>query len=290
MSTPSKPTPNSEKSRSPSGFSAFDECEAEAICPRELGAAGGERPPISDSDFRRALDEVLHGQQLDEGVGVLAERTLHAVLKRCYEPYEGSREVKLGRFVADIFSEDGVIEIQTGGFYPLKKKLAEFLELTPVTIVHPIVRRRRLFWVDAATGETSDPKRSPRVGSLVEVFGELRWISEFLTHANLRIHLLLVDVDEYRIALGKRKNGATRRGDRLDRIPTALIEQFRLERPEDYAQLCPPDLPETFGSAEFAASAKVHRSVAQAAVRLLTDLGVLERLDGKPPYSYKFKF
>lgn len=245
-------------------------------------------PPISEESFRRALDEVLHGFQLDEGVGVLSERTLHAVLKRCYEPYEGSREVKLGRFVADIFSEDGVIEIQTGGFYPLKPKLAEFLEVTPVTIVHPIARKRRLIWVDAKTGAAEPPKPSPRKGYSCEVFRELKWIAEFLAHPNLRIHLLMVDVDEYREFIGYRKNGARQRGERLDRIPTALVEQIRLERPEDYARLCPPDLPERFDSAEFARAAHVDRSTAQAALKVLADLGVLKRDASARPYAYEF--
>lgn len=249
-----------------------------------------DNPPISEDSFRRALDEVLHGQQLDEGVGVLSERTLHAVLKRCYEPYEGSREVKLGRFVADIFSEDGVIEIQTGGFYPLKAKLAEFLEVTQVTIVHPIAHRRRLIWVDAKTGAAEPPKLSPRKGRVCEIFRELKWIGEFLAHPNLRIHLLLVDVDEYREYLGYRKNGARQRGERLDRIPTALVEQIRLERPEDYARLCPPDLPERFGSAEFSKAAQVDRSTAQAALKVLSDLGVLIRDASSRPYTYTFSW
>lgn len=247
-----------------------------------------ERPPISDEAFRRALDEVLYGRQLDGGVGVLGEKTLHAVLKRCYEPYEGSREVKLGRFIADVFSEDGVVEIQTGGFYPLVPKLAEFLEVTPVTIVAPIARRKRLIWVDRSTGAAEPPKPSPRRGCPCEIFRELRWIERFLVHPNLRIHLILLDLDEYREFHGYRKNGTRRRGERLDRVPTALVEQIRLERPEDYARLCPADLPERFGSAEFAAAAHIDRSTAQTALRILANLGVLARDTSTRPYTYEF--
>ncbi len=246
--------------------------------------------PIDEQTFRAALDEVLHGRQLDEGVGVLSERTLHAVLKRCYEPFEGSREVRLGRYIADIFGEDGVIEIQTGGFYPLREKLREFLSVTPVTVVHPIARRRRLCWVDAKTGAVEEPKPSPRRGYPCEIFGELHWIEEFLDDPNLRVHLLMVDLDEYREFTGYGRNGRKIRGKRVDRIPTAIAEQTVLERPEDYVRLLPESLEDGFGSADFARAAHVDRGTAQTALRILTGLGALRRDRDGRTYKYSFNW
>ena len=54
--------------------------------------------------------------------------TLHAVLKNYYEPFEQNHEIKVGRFVADIVGEQGVIEIQTRNFGNLLEKLDNFLE------------------------------------------------------------------------------------------------------------------------------------------------------------------
>ncbi len=239
--------------------------------------------------FQHARDEVLNGLQLDTGVGVLSERTLHAVLKRYYEPFEGSREVKLGRYIADIFGEDGVFEIQTGSLYALRPKLSEFLEVVPVTVVYPMTARRKLIWVDAKTGERAEGGVAKRFKP-VDVFGELWKLEPFLDHPNFRLHLLMVDVDEYRSFSGYDKRGRRRRGERLDRVPNAILEEYHLERPEDYAVLCPDDLPDEFGSAEFAAAAKINRTAAQTALRVLYKLGVMSREKSGNAYIYKFKW
>lgn len=237
--------------------------------------------------FERARDEVLHGLQLDTGVGVLSERTLHAVLKRYYEPFEGSREVKLGRYIADIFGEDGVIEIQTGSLYALRPKLSEFLQVTPVTVVYPMTARRKLIWVDAKSGERTEGGVARRFRP-IDVFGELWKLEPFLDHPNFRLHLLMVDVDEYRSFSGYDKRGRRRRGERLDRVPNAILEEYHLERPEDYAALCPENLPDEFGSTEFAAAAKISRQAAQTALRVLFKLGVMTREKSGNAYKYRF--
>lgn len=81
-------------------------------------------------------------------IGTLREKTLHAVLKQYYEPFSAMHEVKIGKYIADIINEDGVLEIQTGSFTSLQKKLDCFLTVTNVTIVCPVVRCKGLVWVD----------------------------------------------------------------------------------------------------------------------------------------------
>lgn len=72
------------------------------------------------------------------GIGTLGERTLHMVLKRYFEPDESLHEIRVGGFVADIVRPNGIIEIQTRDFSKLRRKLAAFLELGPVTVVYPV--------------------------------------------------------------------------------------------------------------------------------------------------------
>ena len=47
-------------------------------------------------------------------------------------------EIPIENFVADIFDGEAVIEIQTRSFQNMRRKLAAFLPLYPVTIVYPI--------------------------------------------------------------------------------------------------------------------------------------------------------
>ena len=71
----------------------------------------------------RQARESLRGQN---GIGTLGEKTLHAALKAYYEPDAESHEIKIGRYIADIVGENGIIEIQTQSFDKLRKKLEAF--------------------------------------------------------------------------------------------------------------------------------------------------------------------
>ena len=88
--------------------------------------------------FINALNEVQSGEQMQNGIGTLHEKTMHAVLKKYFEPYSDNHETKIGEYVADIVGEHGIIEIQTRAFERLNKKLAAFLEYARTTVVYPV--------------------------------------------------------------------------------------------------------------------------------------------------------
>ena len=60
-------------------------------------------------------------------IGEYQEKSIHNMLKNYFEPDLSSQEVKIGNFIADIYNEEGIIEIQTRNFYKLKEKLQVFL-------------------------------------------------------------------------------------------------------------------------------------------------------------------
>ena len=128
---------------------------------------------MDEQSFAAALGEVVGAERERNGIGTLSEKTLHAVLKRCFEPDKDAREIKIGRYIADIVGENGIIEIQTRSLDRLRPKLGAFLECAPVTVVYPIARVKRLCWVDTETGETTKPRKSPKTGSAYDAFPEL---------------------------------------------------------------------------------------------------------------------
>ena len=77
---------------------------------------------IDKERFARALRDA--GERQAEGIGMLGEKLLHAALKNYFSGENDLQEQKVGRYVADIYGPEGIIEIQTGGFYPLQKKIA----------------------------------------------------------------------------------------------------------------------------------------------------------------------
>ena len=84
---------------------------------------------MNKHNFQDACDFVIGKDREKMGIGTLSEKTLHAVLKQYFAPNINDQEIKIGRFVADIVGENGIIEIQTQGFDKLRDKLAEFLDI-----------------------------------------------------------------------------------------------------------------------------------------------------------------
>ena len=107
------------------------------------------------------------------GIGTLAEKTLHLVLKNYIDPREVNHEVKVGRKVADIKSGDFITEIQTRNFNLLRPKLTEFLKDYKVTVVFPVAKEKYIYWIDPNSGEVSEPRKSPKKGSALDIFPEL---------------------------------------------------------------------------------------------------------------------
>lgn len=227
--------------------------------------------------FLSACDAVISRDRERAGIGTLGEKTLHSVLKYYFEPHSDSREVRLGRYVADIVGEDGIIEIQTQGFHLLRKKLEAFLDCARVTVVYPIPKVKWLCWIETGTGEITKRRRSPKAGSVWDAFYELYKIRPLLTHPNLRICLMLLELTEYRYLDGwseDRKKGSTR----CDRIPSDLLEQVCIESPEDYRALLPVSLPTPFTSKDFSKAAGISPRRTQWALSVLLHVGAVRRV------------
>lgn len=220
-------------------------------------------------------------------IGTLKEKTLHSVLKNYMEPDTTKQEIKYGRFYVDILNENGIIEIQTQGFQNLRKKLDVLLEKNVVTVVYPITYEKFLYWVDVETGEISKKRKSPRKGTYYKAFFELYKIKSYLNHPNLRIHLMLINMDEYRLLNGwsrDKKKGASRH----DRIPTALIDELLLESVDDYTMLVPDSLVESFTVKDYIKATGLTQKMASLALNVLMSVEAVERV-GKKGRAYIYQ-
>ena len=215
------------------------------------------------------------------GVGVMGEKGVHAVLKRFYQPDVNAQEIRVGRFVADAVTGDGsILEIQTGPFAPLRKKLAVFLERYEVTIVHPAYGSRWVRSVDPQTGELLSRRRCGRPESAWKLFYALPAIREYLDRPNLHFLVPVLEVREWRVK-------GDRRRSRRDRVPSELLAEFRFAGPQDFLSLLPEELSEPFTSADLAAAAAIDRSDAQMYLYVVHQLGLLDRV-GKRGNAYLY--
>lgn len=224
-------------------------------------------------------------------IGTLSERTLHSTLKSYYEPDTDKHEKRFLGFVADIVNESGIIEIQTGSFDRLRRKLDAFLAEIHVTVVYPATRYKWLTWIDPKTGETTSKRKSPKVGNAYAVYPELYKIKWLLTNPNLSVHIIMVDIEEYRKAnrgLSDPKRAGRYGSVRSERIPVGLGDEIILDKPSDYRALMPSTLPEQFTSKDFAREAKLYIGQAQTALTVLNYVGAVERVGhNKSGYIYK---
>lgn len=221
------------------------------------------------------------------GIGTLNEHSLHAFLKAHFESDPEKCEIKIGRYVADIFNDDGITEIQTRGFSNLKDKLAVFLKDYKVTVVYPIAKHKRLLWVDPVTGETSAPRLSPKRGRSSDIFYELIYIKKSLLDENLKIKIILLDIDEYRIKNGwsnDGKKGSTRK----DRIPLGITDELDIDCAADYKKLIPQELPDIFTSKELMKALHGSKNFVSRAISVFTFTGAIEKV-GKRGREYLYR-
>lgn len=257
-----------------------------------MGESTGRHRAVT-GDFEAArlagLLRIREQRQAPAGIGTLGEKSLHAILKQWIDPDESHHEIRLDGVVADIYDGERVVEIQTGGFSALRPKLERLLPQVPVTVVYPLPWHKTLVWVNPETGESSKPRRSPKVGQFWDAAGQLIRIRALLGHPNLTVELLLLDMEEVRLADGWSADGK-KGSHRLERFPTALGPTAVLREPADYATLLPPGLPGCggFTAAELGKAARLSPKQASALLNILKNTGIIIQT-GKHGRAYVYE-
>ena len=228
-------------------------------------------------DFNEAVTRVREGDLPTQSIGVMKEKPLHAILKWWLDDNPDHHEITLpcGK-VADVYDGTAVTEVQTGSFTPLRKKLEVLLPHYPVTVVHPVVRRKYVAWIDPETGESTEPRKSPRIGSFADGGKQLIYILPLLGHPNLTVRLVLVDAEEQRLADGWGNDGK-RGSHRAVLLPLSVEGVLDLQAPADYAALIPAALPERFTAKEFGKAARMQGRNLNGTLKVLLDRGVITR-------------
>ncbi len=237
--------------------------------------------------FLQVCDEVIGQRQGMNGIGTLGEKTVHSVLKSYLSPDSLNHEIRVGGFVADICTGNEILEIQTRNFDKLRRKLSVFLELFPVTIVYPIPGTKWIRWINPQTGEISPRRKSPRTGSPYSIFPELYKIKQHLVHPNLRLKIIIMDLEEYRFLDGwsqDKKKGSTR----SDRIPTELVDEISIGDLCDYQLLIPETLEEEFTARDYKTASRLPLGHSQTALHVLNYVGAVERI-GKKGRAYLYR-
>jgi hypothetical protein len=183
--------------------------------------------------------------------------------------------VELDGFVIDIRRRDLLIEVQTGSFGALGRKLDRLLAEHRMLLVHPIAVATHLQRPGGAR-----PRRSPRRGSLWSLLDELVSIPTLLDHPNLSLEAWLVTIDRVQEPEPRARRG--RGGWRtVDKRLRSVEARHRFDGTDDLVALLPDGLPDRFTTADMAAGGAMDRDAAQKLAYCLRALERIELVDQK---------
>jgi hypothetical protein len=213
-------------------------------------------------------------------IGTEREGSLHRTLKFRYTGEDGAVETPMAGYVCDGINAAGeMIEVQTGSFGPLKKKIPELLPLGPVRIIHPIVVRKSIETWDMA-GQLLRRRNSPRKGNPWDLFKALIYAPDLPKFPGLTVELALVDVLEKRIVDGK--GSWRRKGISItDRSITEYHETIVLREIKDYHRFLPFKKGEPFTVKVLAEKAGIPPVTARKTLYVLYHLDLAKRTGKK---------
>lgn len=243
---------------------------------------------MKNTDFERACDRVLSGEELSEGFTVYNEQFIHKAVKLYLDPDPAHHEQKLLGGVADVLVGEEVFEVQTGSFLPLLPKLKRFLPEYKVTLVHPMIAVTHRRWLDKRSGEISErPRRAGRARTVHSLGFELFKIRELIEHPNFSVRILMLECDEFRALDGWDRTGK-RGATLLGRIPLGIVGDITLCSPEDYRIFLPDTLDKTFYAKDYMREIKSRSRYDTYSLRLLCELGFVRRA-GKNGNAYVYE-
>ncbi|MFH1569216.1 MAG: hypothetical protein ABIL09_14570 [Gemmatimonadota bacterium] len=208
-------------------------------------------------------------------IGTLQERSLHAAVKDWYARPGDRTETEVDGYVVDLVREGELIEIQTGGFAPLRRKLDELTRAHRVRLVHPIATEKWILRVEADGQTPIGRRRSPKRGRPEDVFEHLVSIPHLMERQHFTLQLLMIREEEVRRFDG---NGGWRHPEwtRLDRRLIDVVAQRDLVAPDDCRAFLPASMPRPFTNRDLAAAADLRLSLAGKLTYCLRKMGVLE--------------
>lgn len=208
------------------------------------------------------------------GIGELNERSLHRALKERYAERGAAFEQPVEGFVADLMIGERIVEIHTGGFTGLRKKLSRLLPRHPVTLVYPIARDRYIVKLPTAPDGAGSRRKSPRHDSVFFVFSALTSIPKLLQHPNLTLEVVMTIEEVVRVpgATRRRRNGWVS----VDRRLLEVAETHRIEGMGDLFARVDGQLPPRFTTLHLAEAMRSSRRLGQQAAFCFREAGIAE--------------
>ena len=215
------------------------------------------------------------------GIGELAESSLHHALKLHYQREDDEVEQKLEGYVIDVQREHELVEIQTSSFSSIKKKYRKLLKTNKIRMVYPIAEKKWL--IKQHRDGSIERRKSPKKGKIYDVFRELVSIPHFLINPDFILDIVMIHEEEHRVNDGK---GSWRRKgwSIIDHKLVKIVRTVSLKDRTDFDQLLPQSLPEQFTTADISKTAKIPKYMSQKMAYTLKKMEVIHQVGKKGRY------
>ena len=204
----------------------------------------------------------------------MTEYSLHSEIKHWYKTSEDKLETKVDNFIIDVLRNELLIEIQTGNFSAIKKKLTKLLHKSnQVRLVYPIAKLKWIVHI-SPSGEFVRRRRSPKKGKLTDLFYELVYIPSLIKDKNFSFEVLLIEEEEVRCNDGKgswRRRGASVK----DRKLLNVFDRVVFEKSQDFLKFLPHKLDEPFTNRLLALNLGTSITLAQKITYCLRKMGMI---------------
>lgn len=207
-----------------------------------------------------------------------AEYDLHASLKSILSEPDDRIEVPVEGYYIDIVRGDLLIEIQTGNFQKLRKKLNDLLSNHPIRIVYPVVVTKWIKRLDQKSGKILSCRKSPKRGRTEDVFDHLVYLVDFISHENLSIEIIYVQ--EETILINDGKGSWRRKGWSIfDRKFLAKNDDhILLEKTACYSRFIPAEISQPFTAKDISQRRNMRTRLSQKMLYCMYKFGVLRRV------------
>lgn len=205
------------------------------------------------------------------------ETSLHKQLKSLYGGQGAQFEVPVGKYRVDVVAGGRLVEIQHGPLWAIRDKVRHLLRQHHVTVVKPIVVRKRLVKRAKKGGEVVERRYSPKRGTLLDLFDDLVHFTRVFPHRRLTLEVALVEIEEWRYpGHGRRRRWRANDHQVEDQKLVEVCGTRRFRTGRDLAGLIGGKLPDPFHTGHLAESLGVARWVAQRVAYCFRESGATQ--------------
>ena len=148
-----------------------------------------------------------------------------------------------------------------------------------VVVVKPIIVRKTLVKRIDKGGPILERRKSPKQGSIFDLFDELVHFTRVFPHRRLTLEVPLIEIEEWRYpGHGRRRRWRQNDFQVEDQKLVAVGQTYRFQTAADLARLVACPLPRRFHTAHLAESLGVDRWIAQRIAYCLRETGAVREV------------